>query len=83
MVEAPKMTDMKEQKDTQLIKVWLKRSPTGKPLKLKKVLKGLGLSKINKVELRKKSPEIMGMIYKVRHLVEWEDYTEESSEEVK
>ncbi len=52
------------------IKVTLKRSPIGHPEKHRKVLIGLGLTKLNQTVVRKDTPEIRGMIGKVEHLVD-------------
>lgn len=37
-----------------------------------KVLKGLGLRKINHTVIRENTPEIRGMINKIPHLLKWE-----------
>jgi large subunit ribosomal protein L30 len=52
------------------IKVKLVRSGIGHPEKHRLVLKGLGLTKLNKVVTRVDTREIRGMINKVNHLVE-------------
>lgn len=52
------------------IKVILKRSPIGHPEKHRKVLIGLGLTKLNKAVVRKDTPELRGMVGKVKHMVE-------------
>lgn len=51
------------------IKVTLKRSPIGRPEYFEKVLKGMGLTKLNKTVVLKDTPEIRGMINKVSHMV--------------
>lgn len=51
------------------IKVILKRSPIGHPEKHRKVLIGLGLTKLNKAVIRKDTPELRGMVGKVKHMV--------------
>jgi large subunit ribosomal protein L30 len=55
------------------IKVILKRSPIGHPEKHRKVLIGLGLTKLNKAVVRKDTPELRGMIGKVSHMVATEE----------
>jgi large subunit ribosomal protein L30 len=55
------------------IKITLKRSPIGHPEKHKKVLIGLGLTKLNKAVVRKDTPEVRGMVGKVRHMVAVEE----------
>ncbi len=54
------------------IKVTLKKSPIGCPEKHRKVVAGLGLTKLNSSVMRKDTPEIRGMINKVIHLVSFE-----------
>ena len=55
-----------------VIKIKLVRSLIGVPEKQKRVVKALGLRKLNKVKLHKDTPTIKGMILKVNHLVEVE-----------
>jgi large subunit ribosomal protein L30 len=52
------------------IRIKLIRSSIGVPKKLRKVLVGLGLRKMNVSVIRKDTPEIRGMIFKVKHLVQ-------------
>jgi large subunit ribosomal protein L30 len=55
------------------LKITLVRSMVGRPEKHRKVLRGMGLTKMNKtVELVDK-PEIRGMVHKVSHLVRTEE----------
>ena len=54
------------------IKVTLTRSPIGRPEKHRKVVAGLGLTKLNSSVIRQDTPEIRGMINKVIHLVTFE-----------
>lgn len=46
------------------------KSGIGKPEKHKKIIKGLGLRKIGHTVLREDTPEIRGMVWKIKHLVE-------------
>ncbi|TYO95714.1 LSU ribosomal protein L30P [Geothermobacter ehrlichii] len=55
------------------LKITLKRSPIGRPAYFGKVLKGLGLTKLNKTVVLPDTPEIRGMINKVSHMVLVED----------
>lgn len=55
---------------TQQVKIRLIRSGIGRPRKHREVLRGMGLTKLNKVVVLKNTPEIWGMIRKVSHLVE-------------
>ena len=52
------------------IRIKLVRSGIGRPKKHRLVLKGLGLTKLNRVKTRQDTREIRGMIEKVRHLGE-------------
>lgn len=56
-----------------MIKITLVRSAIARPAKHKVVLVGLGLRKMHGSVVRKDTPEIRGMINKVRHLVEVEN----------
>ncbi len=47
-----------------------KRSKIGRPSKQKKTLIALGLGKINKEVELVSTPQILGMINKVKHLIE-------------
>ncbi len=47
-----------------------KRSKIGRPLKQKRTLIALGLGKINKEVELVGTPQILGMINKVKHLIE-------------
>jgi large subunit ribosomal protein L30 len=51
------------------IKIKLVRSPICTPEKHKRVVKGLGLRKLNQVVERPDSPEFRGMVKKVPHLL--------------
>jgi large subunit ribosomal protein L30 len=52
------------------LEITLKKSGIGRPEKHKKVLKGLGLTRLNKTVIRLDTPEIRGMVNKVIHLIE-------------
>ena len=55
------------------ISVTLVRSMIGRPEKHRKVLRGMGLTRINKTVQLEDTPSIRGMIYKVSHLVKAEE----------
>ncbi len=46
------------------------KSGIGKPEKHKKIIRGLGLRKIGHTVLREDTPEIRGMVWKIKHLLE-------------
>jgi len=63
----------------ETIKVKLVRSMIGRPEKQRKVLRGMGLTRLNKTVELKDTPEIRGMIKKVTHLVSTEEKVDEAS----
>jgi large subunit ribosomal protein L30 len=52
-----------------MLKITQIHSYIGRPQKQRRVLKGLGLGRMNKSVLLKDTPEVRGMIRKVEHLV--------------
>ena len=52
------------------VRVKLVRSPIGRPQKHRKILKALGLTKLNKEVTLYATPTIVGAIKKVIHMVE-------------
>jgi large subunit ribosomal protein L30 len=52
------------------IKVKQVRSTIDRPEKQKKIIEALGLGRINRVKEHNDTPQIRGMIDKVKHLVE-------------
>ena len=52
------------------------RSYIGRPEVQRKVLRGLGLGKMNRVVVLEDKPEVRGMINKVNHLVRYETIEE-------
>ena len=61
------------------VKVKLIRSMVGRPEKHRKVLRGMGLTRLNKTVEFKDTPEIRWMINKVSHLVSTEEKVDEAS----
>ncbi len=55
------------------IDITLVRSMIGRPEKHRKVLRGMGLTKLNKTVQLEDTPSIRGMIHKVSHLVKAEE----------
>ena len=51
------------------LKITLVKSYVGRPEAQRKVLRGMGLGKVNRTVLLNDTPEIRGMIRKVVHLV--------------
>jgi large subunit ribosomal protein L30 len=56
-----------------MIKITLVKSMNGRPEKHRKVLRGMGLTKLNKTVELEDTPSIRGMVNKVTHLVKVED----------
>ena len=56
--------------ESKELKIKLIKSGTGFPESQKRVVKGLGFRRLNEVIRRPDSPQIRGMIFKIRHLVE-------------
>mgnify|MGYP001211021164 CR=1 FL=1 len=55
------------------ITITLIKSPIGSSAKQRKVLESLGIKRINKTISHKNTPEILGMIKKVKHLISIEE----------
>ena len=52
------------------ISIKLIRSVIGKPEKQRKIIRALGLRKINHEVLHKDTPSIRGMIHKISHMID-------------
>jgi len=63
---------------SQKLKITLVRSMIGRPEKHRKVLRGMGLTKMNKTVELEDTPSIRGMVNKVVHLVKVEENTNEA-----
>ena len=61
------MSDMKKIKITQV------RSGIGRPLRQKKTLEALGLRKMHHSVEKDATPQILGMVQKVQHLIRVEE----------
>ena len=55
-----------------MIKITLVKSMNGRPAKHRRVLRGMGLTKLNKTVELEDTPSIRGMVNKVTHLVKVE-----------
>ena len=53
--------------------ITLIKSPIGSSAKQRKILESLGIKRINKTISHKNTPEIVGMIKKVKHLISIEE----------
>ena len=63
---------------SEKLKVTLIRSMIGRPEKHRKVLRGMGLTKVNKTVELENTPAIRGMIHTVSHLVKAEERSDEA-----
>ena len=64
------MTTAKTSKSSGTIQIKQVRSAICSPVKQKKVVKGLGFTRLNQVIERPDTPAIRGMVKKVPHLLE-------------
>jgi large subunit ribosomal protein L30 len=64
------MTAKKSNSGSGMIQLKWVRSAICAPMKQKKVVKGLGFTRLNQVIQRPDTPAIRGMVAKVPHLVE-------------
>jgi large subunit ribosomal protein L30 len=58
----------------QKLKITLVRSYIGRPEKQRKILRGMGLTRLQRTVLLNDTPEIRGMVHKVSHLVTLEEF---------
>jgi large subunit ribosomal protein L30 len=56
----------------EMLKLVLVKSLIGKPEKQRRIVRALGLGKLNSSVTKSDTPQIQGMVYKVRHLVKVE-----------
>jgi large subunit ribosomal protein L30 len=54
----------------EMIEVKLVRSPIGTKVRVRQTLKGLGLGKVGSTSVLKITPEVLGMLRRVMHLVD-------------
>ncbi|MBW1866123.1 MAG: 50S ribosomal protein L30 [Deltaproteobacteria bacterium] len=60
------------------LEITLVKSMIGRPEKHRKVLRGLGLTKINKTVKLESTPAVRGMVHIVSHLVKAEEMIDEA-----
>jgi large subunit ribosomal protein L30 len=60
------------------LKLTLVKSMIGRPEKHRKVLRGMGLTKLNRTVLLEDTQAIRGMVNTVSHLVKAEEFTDEA-----
>ncbi len=59
------------------LKITLVKSLIGRPEKHRRVLQGMGLTKLNRSVLLNNTPAIRGMVQTISHLVKTEEKTDE------
>lgn len=59
-----------------ILKIKMVKSEIGRPEKQRKILRGMGLNKLNSMVTLSDTPQIRGMINKVVHLVSVEESKE-------
>ncbi|MCH8038733.1 MAG: 50S ribosomal protein L30 [Nitrospinae bacterium] len=64
------MSTFQKTQEASLISITLKHSPVGRPYRQRLVLKGLGLRRLHQTVQRPQTPQVLGLIDKVKHLVE-------------
>jgi large subunit ribosomal protein L30 len=60
----------------KMLKIKMVKSEIGRPEKQRKILRGMGLNKLNSCVILSDTPQIRGMINKVVHLVSVEESKE-------
>lgn len=60
------------------IKITLVKSMIGRPEKHRRVLRGMGLTKLNRTVELEDTPSIRGMVHKVSYLVKTEEMIDEA-----
>ena len=63
---------------SEMVKITLRKSMIGRPEKHRRILRAMGLRKLNRSVVVKNSPTIQGMINKVSHLLEVEEQGNEA-----
>jgi len=61
---------------SKMLKIKMVKSEIGRPEKQRKILHGMGLTKLNRTVTLADTPQIRGMINKVGHLVSVEESKE-------
>ena len=58
------------------LQIQWKRGTIGRPDRQDRTIRALGFTKLNSTVVHEDTPQIRGMIYAVRHLVEWKEIEE-------
>jgi large subunit ribosomal protein L30 len=62
-----------------MLKITLRKSPIGYSVRQKRTVQALGLGKMNSSTMKADTPQILGMVRKVSHLVEVEQVETQTS----
>ena len=62
-----------------MLKITLRKSPIGYSVRQKRTVQALGLGKMNSSTMQADTPQILGMVRKVAHLVEVEQVEAQTS----
>ena len=60
----------KSKTEAKQLSITLKRSPIGTPYRQRRVVQGLGLRRLHHTVSRPDTPQVRGLIQKIRHLLE-------------
>lgn len=63
-------------KKARMLKITLRRSLIGRPEKQRRIVRALGLRRLNQSVIHNDAPPIMGMIKKVSHMIKVEEMEE-------
>lgn len=63
---------------SKMLKITLKKSMIGRPEKHRRVVRSLGLRRLNKTVVLQDTPAVRGMIRKVSHMLAVEEKTDET-----
>jgi len=63
---------------SKTLSITLRKSMIGRPEKHRRVVRSLGLRKLNKTVVLKDTPAVRGMIRKVSHMLEVEEKVDET-----
>lgn len=64
---------------SRMLRITLVRSMIGRPEKHRRVLRGMGLTRLNKTVMLEDTPAIRGMVNAVSHLVKAEENSDETT----
>jgi len=71
MAEKEKKAQAKQAGAKAMVRIRWVRSAIAAPVKHKRIVKGLGFTRLNQVVVREDTPSIRGMVKKIPHLLEF------------